>query len=264
MLSKARVKFITALQVKKYREIHRKFIAEGAKVVLDLLASQFKPDSIYATREWIADNVSIIGKLNLDVEEVTTSDLDRITALNTSSPVLAVFNIPEERAVLPDISKGLTLVLDDIRDPGNLGTIVRIADWFGIRRIICSETTVDLFNPKVVQGTMGSIARVEVFHTDLVSLFSNIPDGLPVYGTFLEGENIYTSELKKDAIIVIGNESRGISEEVEKFVSTKIFIPGIHSVDPSVPSAESLNASIATAIVFGEFFRGNFFTTKNT
>ncbi|MCX6251414.1 MAG: RNA methyltransferase [Bacteroidetes bacterium] len=255
MLSNAQVKFITSLQVKKYRELHSRFIAEGSKLVLDFLGSAYHVDTIYAIPEWMRENQTLLATLQPNLQEVTPSELSRITGLATSSPVLAIVKIPDISDNTVNVNKGLTLVLDDIRDPGNLGTIIRIADWFGIRRIICSETTVDLYNPKVVQGTMGSIARVSVKYLPLVSFLSSIPADLPVYGTFLKGENIYKCNLQPDAIVIIGNESYGISDDVALFVTQRIFIPGNHTLDPSSSSAESLNAAVATAIVCSEFRR---------
>jgi len=255
MLSKAQVKLITSFQVKKFREHHRKFIAEGGKLVLDLLQSTYHLDTVFATKEWIVENQPILTTFKPVLQEVTLAELERITALSTASPVLAVVNIPNIPTDKFDVGKGLTLVLDDIRDPGNLGTIIRIADWFGISRIVCSESTVDLYNPKVIQGTMGSIARVSVTYSSLTSFFFTIPAGFPVYGTFLDGENIYNCNLPPDAIIIIGNESRGISDEIAHFTTQQLFIPGIHTIDPATHAAESLNASIATAIVCSEFRR---------
>ena len=213
---------------------------------------------IYATSEWILENEHLIASKKFTLSEISISDLSRITALNTSSPVLAIVDIPEDSLSHTALHETLTLVLDDIKDPGNLGTIIRVADWFGISRVICSENTVDLYNPKTVQATMGSIARVMVNYADLVKMLRGLPAGLKIYGTFLEGENIYTHKLDQNGVIIIGNESQGISQEVTHFVTNRLFIPGFYAPDNPAGSAESLNASVATAIVCSEFRRRTF------
>ncbi len=255
MLSKSRIKHINSLKIKKFRELHRQFLAEGSKLVTELMKSFYQITNIYATREWILENEQLIASKNFIITEISASDLNRITALTTSSPVLAVIDIPGDSYSLSAFSEGLTLLLDDIKDPGNLGTIIRIADWFGIGQVVCSETTVDLYNTKTVQATMGSIARIKVIYTDLVKTLSGIAPGIKIYGTFLEGENIYSQELDQAGIIIIGNESQGISHEVAQFVTDKLFIPGSQAPNNFTGSAESLNASIAAAIVCSEFRR---------
>jgi RNA methyltransferase, TrmH family len=255
MLSKSRVKHIQSLKLKKFRELHQQFIAEGSKLVTELMTSAYRVDTIFATNEWIRQHEKELAAGNFTVEEVSEPGLERITALSTPSPVLAVINIPVVEGSLYPLSDGLTLMLDDIRDPGNLGTIVRIADWFGIGNIICSDTCVDLYNPKTVQSTMGSIARVRVFYGNLAATLKQIQPGTKVYGTFLEGDNIYTRQLDQTGIIIIGNESQGISEEVSQFVTDKLFIPGFQKQGSRSTSAESLNASVAAAIVCSEFRR---------
>jgi len=255
MLSKSRIKHINSLKIKKFRELHRQFIAEGSKLVTDLMKSFYQISGIYATREWIHENEPLITSKNFIITEISASDLNRITALTTSSPVLAVVDIPGDSYAFSGFSEGLTLLLDDIKDPGNLGTIIRIADWFGIGQVLCSETTVDLYNPKTVQATMGSIARIKVIYSDLVKILSGITPGKKIYGTFLDGRNIYSQELDQTGVIIIGNESKGISHEVAQFVTDKLFIPGFHALNNLSDSAESLNASIAAAIVCSEFRR---------
>jgi TrmH family RNA methyltransferase len=257
MLSKSQVKHINSLKLKKFREIHRQFIAEGSKLVTDLLSSFYHINSVFATREWINVYHALI-KSGTTVTEITPDELARITALSTASPVLAVVDIMGEDTSFDDITKGLTLFLDNIRDPGNLGTIIRVADWFGIGQVICSENTVDLYNPKTVQATMGSIARIKVFYTDLVKTLSENMHGKKIYGTFLEGKNIYNQDLDQNGVIIIGNESLGISSEVAMFVTDRLFIPGFDTPGNPAGSAESLNASIAAAIVCSEFRRRNF------
>lgn len=255
MLSKSRIKYISSLKLKKFREQHRQFIAEGSKLVAELMKSSYSVTGIYATKEWILENEQLIALKNFIITEVSTSDLNRMTAFTTSSPVLAVVDIPDHSYTLSDFSVGLTLVLDDIKDPGNLGTMIRIADWFGIGQVICSETTVDLYNPKTVQATMGSVARIKVIYTDLVKALSGIAKGIKIYGTFLDGKNIYSQELDQNGVIIIGNESKGISDEIAQIVTDKLFIPEFHTSKNQKDSAESLNASIAAAIVCSEFRR---------
>src|ERR1039457_4807848 len=207
MLSKNRIKYINSLKIKKFREIRYPFIGEGAKMVSELINSFYHISGIYATNDWITSNEQLISSKNINITEVLASELSRITALNTPGPVMAVVDIPEEHHIFSGLSEGLTLFLDEIKDPGNLGTIIRIADWFGISYVICSQTTVDLYNPKTIQATMGSVARVRVIYTDLVNALSGIGPGTKIYGTFLDGANIYSQELTDNGIIIIGSES---------------------------------------------------------
>jgi RNA methyltransferase, TrmH family len=251
----SRIKYIHSLKLKKFRELHQQFIAEGSKLVTELINSYYHISELYATREWLLENEKLIPAGKFPIAEITESELGRITALSTSSAVLAIVDIPTDDSALPEFSEGLTLFLDDIRDPGNLGTIVRIADWFGIGQVICSENTVDLYNPKTVQATMGSVARVKVSYADLASTLAAIVPGTKIYGTFLEGENIYSKNLDQKGIIIIGNESQGISDEVAQFVTDRLFIPEFQKQNNFSGTAESLNAAIAAAIVCSEFRR---------
>jgi len=255
MLSGNQVKYINALKLKKNRETQRQFIAEGSKLVIELLNGPYHINEIYATPEWIGMNAAFVRPGKIIPQQVTEKELSRITALNTPSPVLAIVSIPSAEAEPLSFNNNLILALDDIRDPGNLGTIIRIADWYGISAVICSETTVDLYNPKVVQATMGSIARIPVHYTNLADFLSGLPASHKVYGSFLEGENIYTSVLSDKGVIIIGNESKGISQDVEKFVTDKIHIPSFATGKKSEEHAESLNASVAAAIICSEFRR---------
>jgi RNA methyltransferase, TrmH family len=257
MLSKNQVKFINSLKLKKQREKQRQFIAEGSKLVLDLLDSDHRVCEIFASAEWIDMHGSSLQSKKIVPTAVTGDELSKVTSLTTPSPVLAIVSIPEGVINPGSFTDKLILVLDGIRDPGNLGTIIRIADWFGINAVICSETTVDLYNPKVVQATMGSVANVPVHYTDLEGFLSGLTASMNIYGSFLEGENIYTMELKNNGIIIIGNESNGISENVAKFVTHKLYIPSFSNGKGS-SRAESLNASVATAVVCSEFKRRMF------
>ena len=254
MLSKSKISLIKSLKIKKFREDLQLFTAEGSKLVLDLLQSSYEVKEIFAAGSWLSEHQRFLSEPVI-ANEISDEEMSRITLLTTASPVLALVEIPKPTFTMQDIGVRLTLVLDAIRDPGNLGTILRIADWFGIETVICSETTVDLYNPKVIQASMGSIARVRVAYSDLEVFFAKVPDSIPVYGTFLDGRNIYQAELDNRGILIVGNEADGISSEVEKFVTEKIFIPPYSSSGRSVGKAESLNVSVATAIVCSEFRR---------
>jgi RNA methyltransferase, TrmH family len=187
--------------------------------------------------------------------EVTEGEMERITGLSSPSPTLALGEIPQTNSLPCSQINDLVLALEDIRDPGNLGTIIRIADWFGITSIVCSDQTVDLFNPKVIQATMGSVARVRVDYCNLPEFLSSLDPSTKIYGTFPEGENIYTKQLEPEGIILIGNESSGISAEVASHVTDRITIPSWSPESSRRDHAESLNASIATAVVCAEFRR---------
>lgn len=255
MLSKNQIKFVNSLKQKKERKELGLFIAEGSKVVLDLINSKIKVKQVYALPDFFNNN------LPLDIEhyQINSSELERISLLTTPHEVVAICEIPNHILDLSVLKNQLTLVLDNIQDPGNLGTIIRTADWFGIKEIICSNESADVYNPKVVQATMGSIARVKVHYTDLENLFSKEikPQNIQVYGALLEGENIYKKQLSKTGIIVIGNESKGISEKIKTFITDKISIPSFsfHHSNSKEDEAESLNAAIATAIICSEFRR---------
>ena len=242
MLSKNQIKLITSLQQKKYRFANQLFFAEGIKVIQELLASNFELVHLYSTK----NDFEEVSNFNKTV--ILESELKKITALTTPNSCLAVFKIAAEK---PIIESGLILALDSIRDPGNLGTILRLCDWFGINQIICSNETVDIYNPKVVQATMGSIARVNVNYIDLNAFV--FQSKMPVYGTFMDGENIYKSELPQEGIIIMGNEANGISPELEKLVKNKITIPRFGILQKT----ESLNVANATAIILSEFRRNN-------
>lgn len=241
MISKNQIKLIKSLQQKKYRKLYQLFFAEGVKVIQELLNSNYELVEIFTTQE-LFPNVEK-SKLNF----ISEAELKSISALVTPNECLAVFIIPEKQEV--DFSNTLQIALDDIRDPGNMGTIIRLADWFGIAHIICSEETVDVYNPKVIQSTMGSIARVSVMYCDLKRYLLDVQ--VPIYGTLLEGKNIYAEKLIQPSIIVLGNESNGISEDVQRLITNKITIPRFGSLQQT----ESLNVATATAIVLSEFCR---------
>ena len=240
MVSKNQIKLITSLQQKKYRNIEKLFIAEGTKVIQELLQSNFELEHLYTTKE----DFNEITSVNRTI--VSESDLKKISALSSINTCLGVFRVPESKTTQEE---GLLVALDDIRDPGNMGTILRLCDWFGIKEVVCSKTTVDIYNPKVIQATMGSISRVNVNYVDLNSFLENT--SLPVFGTFMDGKNIYNQKLPKEGIIVMGNEANGISSTIEKIVSDRLSIPRFGSLQQT----ESLNVATATAIVLSEFKR---------
>lgn len=240
MVSKNQIKIITGLQQKKYRKQHKLFFAEGVKVVQELLVSQFELNRLFTTQDIFSD-------IPHDrVELITEAELKKISTLTTPNVCLALFEMPEEK---PVAESGLIVALDDIRDPGNLGTIIRLCDWFGIDHLVCSENCVDVYNPKVVQATMGSISRVNVVYTDLQAYISKT--SLPVFGTFMDGENIYIQNLPESGIIVMGNEANGISVEIERLVTNRIAIPRFGNLQVT----ESLNVATAAAITLSEFRR---------
>ena len=254
MLSGNQLKHINSLKQKKFREIHHQFLAEGSKLVKEILESQYKVINVYAIAEWLNQNEDILLSKQISFQEVSLGEMERMTALSSPSPVMAVAEIPEMIS-LPEKIQDLVLVLDDIRDPGNLGTIIRIADWFGLKTIICSKYTVDLYNPKVIQATMGSAFRVKLLYADLNKFLNSLPPGIKIYGTFAQGENIYSAPLEKQGVIIIGNESSGISKDISLKVTDRISIPPYVKDNSHNYHAESLNASIATAIICSEFRR---------
>ena len=232
-LTTAQIKFIRSLSEKKFRQKTGLFVVEGEKMVREAMESGFEVTEIYR-RDEIGENA-----------------MSRISSLSSPSPVLAVLRC--RQAVRPDISEGLFLALDGVRDPGNMGTIIRLCDWFGVRTVFASPDSVELYNPKVVQATMGAIFRVNVVYCDIPSLCDDFRKlEKPVYGTFLDGSNIYRKELSGDGLLIMGNESVGISEAVRSKVSDSLLIP---SFAGDSPTAESLNVAIATAISLSEFKR---------
>jgi TrmH family RNA methyltransferase len=240
MVSKNQIKLITSLQQKKFRQLHKLFIAEGVKVIQELLDSNFVLEHLYVTE-------SIFESLNSEFKTVITeSELKKISCLSTPNNCLALFQIPNSE--MPS-SSGLIVALDAVRDPGNLGTIIRLCDWFGLEQLWCNEQTVDLYNPKVVQATMGSLARVKVHYLDLEKEIQK--SNLPVFGTFMDGENIYQIKLPTEGILILGNEANGISSAIEKLVTSRLAIPRFGNLQKT----ESLNVATATAIFLSEFKR---------
>lgn len=242
MVTNATVKLITSLADAKGRRRNGLFVAEGSKCVCDTLG-HFELHSLYATREWI-DSHPAPG-----AEPVNRGELGRMSTLALAPDVIAVYRLPEPTPFSPgELAGKLLLALDRVQDPGNLGTIMRTSDWMGIDTILASADTVDCFNPKAVQATMGAISRVKVIYGDLPGMLSSLD--MPVYGTYLDGENIYTAPLSTAGVVVMGNEGRGISPEVTACVSHHLLIP---SYPPDRPTSESLNVATATAIVLSQF-----------
>lgn len=240
MLSKNELKYIQSLCQKKQRQEERLFLVEGAKLVEELLLTPYEVKHIYALPAWAEKH----GRLpNLTV--ITESELERISNLQTPNQVLAVVAQPEQAAE-PVLENRLTLVLDNIQDPGNLGTIIRIADWFGIQQIVASPDTVERYNPKVIQSTMGSFARVQVWYRPLLPFLQAVK--LPVYGALLTGKSLYEETPLKEGLLLIGNESKGIAPELLQFISHPITIPRIGG-------AESLNAAVAAGIIVSHLTR---------
>lgn len=263
MISKNKIKYIRSLELKKNRTKEGKFVAEGHKVVDDLLDLQ-PADLIVATNEYLRDKH--FGA-HTEVIEVTEEELKKVSFLQHPQQVLAVFK-QDIHGKLSDTDKEadhfgysnldtsiLNLALDGVQDPGNLGTIIRIADWFGITHIYCSADTADVYNPKVVQATMGSIARVKVEYGNLLGLVASLPADVPVYGTLLDGDNIYQQPLENRGLIVMGNEGKGISPALAQKVNRRLLIPNFPE---GRPTADSLNVAIATAITCSEFRRRNY------
>ncbi len=250
MLSKNKIKQINLLKKKKYRLKYGSFFAEGKKIVAELLDSNIKIEYIVATENWLQNND--LQNKEFEIIVVNDNELKKISSLTTAQEVLAVGKIPEPIFNKNEISENLSIILDHIQDPGNLGTIIRLADWFGIKNIFCSQNTVDLYNPKVIQASMGAIFRVNTHYLDiekLITEFSQFSD-FEIFGTFLEGENIYTKNLSNKGFIVMGNEANGISQKLLHLINSKIHIPNF-STNPE--KTESLNVAIATAIVCSEF-----------
>lgn len=239
-ISKNQLKLITSLSQKKYRQKHKLFIAEGVKVVQELLNSSFEVDTLFCTEDF-SSNIS-----EEKITQISEIDLKKISNLKTPNKVLGIFRIPDEK---PLQNKGLILALDAINDPGNLGTIIRLCDWFGVTELICSLKTVDCYNAKVVQASMGSLTRVSIKYLDLETYLSEIKN--PTFIADMNGENVYKTKLPKEGILIMGNEANGISDEIKKLVSNKISIPRFGEIQET----ESLNVATATAILLSEFKR---------
>jgi len=246
-LSKNKIKYIQSLKDKKHRIEHGTFVAEGNKMVSELLPVM-KCQLLLGTGEFL----ETVGTVTIDeVIEVSDTELSKASFLKTPRQALGVFYQPEYDIKNTDIKNTLSIALDGIQDPGNMGTIVRLADWYGIENIFCSKDTADIYNPKTVQATMGALARVKIHYLDIVE-FLKENHSVSVYGTLLDGENIYSEEISPNGIIVMGNEGNGIRPETEKLINRKLYIP---NYPPGRETSESLNVAIATAIICAEFRR---------
>ncbi len=244
MISKSQISLVKSLHQKKYRKEHQLFIVEGFKAISEFLSSKFVINSIYCTPDFSVkmDNLSNKQK----VYEVSINELEKISALQTPQGILAVVEVPKNEHIFFENVQEMILVLDGVQDPGNLGTIIRTADWFGFKQIVCSEDCVEVYNPKVVQATMGSLTRVNVSYQPLFDLLSS--DKIPKYGTLLQGENIFNTEFASKGFLILGSEGKGISDEILKLITHPITIPGGENT-------ESLNVAIAGAICCAEMSR---------
>lgn len=236
MLTNNDTKLINSLVKKKFRQKYNKFVVEGVKNIKEVLNSSIYVEKIYS----IDDTFNDFPSKNILISE---RELKKISQLVTPNTALAVCEIPQEKNIQKN---GFIIALDDIRDPGNLGTIIRMADWFGIQQIVCSKETVDLYNPKVIQSTMGSFIRVQINYTDLEEFFETYSH--PILGTFMDGENLYKTKLPEKAVLLMGNEANGISEKLESFVTQRLSIPRMGKLQQT----ESLNVAMATSIILGE------------
>jgi len=244
MITKNTIKLVQSLKQQKFRKQHGLFVVEGRKMVDELLRSDFEVEMLLATEKYTEDNI-----ISRQYETVTPTQMEQMSGQDTEPGILAVVRIPEQKGITP-LPSDTTLALDGIANPGNMGTIIRTADWFGVKNIVCGENCVEVWNPKVVQATMGSLFRINIQKTNLCDFLKQHND-IKSYGAFLEGENIFSDELVfEGGIVVIGSESHGISEEVGKLIGMPINIP-----KPETSNTESLNASIATAIILSEFYR---------
>jgi TrmH family RNA methyltransferase len=248
MLSKSQISLLKSLQQKKERIEHRLFLVEGYKSVIEFINSPYQVEAIYHTTSFDPKVLKLSQKINLC--EISVTDLEKISSLKTPQEITALIKMPDWPPLNYTILKQkFSLVLDGIQDPGNMGTIIRIADWFGIKNIICSDDTVDVYNPKVVQASMGSLSRINVYYTNLTAILQQT--GLPAFGAMLTGENIYRTDFGEEGLIVLGNEGSGIRPEVERLVSKAVTIP-------RKGKAESLNVAIAAALFCSEINRNSY------
>jgi TrmH family RNA methyltransferase len=244
MVSKAKIKYFKSMQVKKYRKQEQSFVVEGAKSVQELLNSNFEIVWVGGTESFLFAHAAQLSSKKIEVVEVSVKELAQLGSFQTNETVIALAKM--KKNLPPELKNEFCLVLDDLRDPGNVGTIIRTADWYGIKNIIASEETADFYNPKTISATMGSFCRVNVFYTNLSEFFHQ--NEFPVFGAFMDGTDVHRVDFGKSGLIVIGNESNGISEAAGKFVKQRITIP-------KIGGAESLNAGVATGIILDNVFR---------
>jgi len=257
MISSARSKLLRSLQQKKFRDQHLLFLVEGEKMVRELTGNapdqRVRVREIFATPEWIGQNAKHLHLTDIEVVEATQAEIKKVSTLLSPQPVVALVSRPDYKLEIEELLNHPVLAFESIRDPGNLGTIIRTADWFGIMHIVCSPDSTDVFNPKVVQSTMGAIARVNVHYHDLSALLeSPVLKEKAVYGTFLEGENIYETSLEAAPLILFGNESHGLSDRLDRYIQHRISIP---SFSRKGKGSESLNVASSVAVVCSEMKR---------
>jgi RNA methyltransferase, TrmH family len=254
MISKNKAKFIISLQKKKVRDDEHLFIIEGEKIVKEFISARIPIKILVAKTEFLSNLSPHLIPFVKEIAEVSDEELRHLSTLKTPHNTLAVIPMPDLNINISEVLKELCVALDCVQDPGNLGTIIRAAAWFGIKNIICSPDCADVYNPKVIQASMGAILHVKVFYTNLEKFFvSGSKYNVPIFGTLLEGNSIYKQKLDNKGIILFGNESKGISEELIPFITEKIMIPGC--VVRTTPGIESLNVGMAASIVFSEFLR---------
>lgn len=248
MFSKSQISLLKSLQQKKERVEHGLFLVEGYKSITEFIDSSYQVEAIYHTAQFRPNVLKLSQKINIG--EISVSEMEKISSLKTPQGIIAVIKIPDWPLLNYDtLKQKFSIVLDGIQDPGNMGTIIRIADWFGIKNIICSTDTVDAYNPKVVQATMGSLSRINVYYTDIVAILMRI--GLPVFGATLKGENIYKADFGDEGLVLLGNEGNGLRPEVEKLIGKAVTIP-------RKGEAESLNVAIAAALFCSEINRNSY------
>lgn len=265
MISSSKSKLIRSLSQKKFRDQHGLFLAEGEKIVLELVSGRsedpFPVLELFATHEWIERHRILLEKSGTDLTTASEAEIKKVSNLKTPQPVIALVSIPRRSFDPKALLNAPVLALESIRDPGNLGTIIRTADWFGIRQIVCTPDSTDLFNPKVVQATMGAIFRVNVQYLELKALLeSEEMEGRTVYGTFMEGENIYSTTLGQDPLVLFGNESHGLSGDITPYLHKRLTIP---SFSPSFKGSESLNVASSVAVVCSELRRQDLIRSGN-
>lgn len=247
-ISTAQKKLATQLDMAKYRRRLGLFKAEGSKCVLDTI-NYFRCTLLAATESWLESHSRNLPAVPMPVVTAKKEDMAKMSHMSTAPEVIAIYEIPDDEFDATRIGDGLTIALDGVQDPGNLGTIIRLADWFGIEQILCSENTVDIYNPKAVMATMGAISRVKLHYCNLSEMLSALNDSIPIMGTFLKGENIFHDKLPNDGVVVFGNEGNGISEDLKTIINRKITIP---SYPPGRVTSESLNVAMAAAIILSQ------------
>jgi TrmH family RNA methyltransferase len=255
MISKNKARFIVSLQKKKVRDEEGLFIIEGDKLVKEFLSAKVPVKTLVAKKEFIGSLSPLMKECIEETEDASYEELKQISTLKTPHNALAVVHIPERIMIPDELLNDICVALDFVQDPGNLGTIIRAAAWFGIKNIVCSDDCVDVYNPKVVQATMGAILHVSVYYSDLRAIAARAAaKNIPVYGALLAGESIYNDNLGSKGLIILGNESKGISDELMPYVTHKIMIPGAAR---SKPGIDSLNVGMAASVIFSEFLRQN-------